>query len=72
MVYIYSQCCTQKHTQTWNYGIRDSMKGRNLKGEVECFDGELWRKMKYVFGPRKSIYSQKHPFNNIDNKRIVS
>jgi hypothetical protein len=43
-----------KQTQIWNYGIRDSMQGRNVKDEKECFDGELWRKMKYVFGLRKS------------------
>jgi hypothetical protein len=37
------------------------MQRRNLKDE-ECFDLELWKKNNYVFGLRKTAYSQNKPY----------
>jgi hypothetical protein len=43
---------------TWKGGIGDSMLRRNLKNE-EYFNRELRREKNYVFGLRKTTYSQK-------------
>jgi hypothetical protein len=50
--------------------IRDSTRRRNLKDEG-YFDRELWKKKKYyAFGLRKTVYSHKNYFNNINNNSI--
>jgi hypothetical protein len=65
---MYSHRVARTHTQTWNAGLGTAYRAEILKGEEECFDRELWREKKYVFGLMKTVYSQKDSSNNIHNK----
>jgi hypothetical protein len=51
-----------RQVSTWKDEIRDSMQRRNHKDE-EYFDRQIWWKKHYVFGLRKTMYSQKNSFN---------
>jgi hypothetical protein len=50
---------TSQHMEGWDWEQRTKKKPQ----VEECFDRELWR-VEYVFGLKKTIYSQKYSFSN--------